>query len=119
MKLTAVYRGKNKYGGEKFSVSKSDDKVMFQKLFNVRNKIDNKEFGTFNPVYINEVADIACITCKTTLVPMLLKNFGSTFDISITVYEKTYKGKTFVNFRLKKSKLVKLADRGTETNEYD
>jgi hypothetical protein len=119
MKLEAVYRGKTEYGGARFSVSRDNEKV-FKKLIKIKKKIDEKDYKTYNPVYMKDLtAKSISLTFKNSLVDLKQTDKDSTFEIKFSIFEKTYEGKTFVNFQITNSKLVSKADRGKEVTDYD
>lgn len=119
MKLEAIYWGKTEYGGTRFSVSRDNEKV-FKKLIKIKKKIDDKNYKTFNPVYMKDLtAKSISLTFKNSFVPLKHSDKDSTFEIKFSIFEKTHEGKTFVNFQITNAKLVSKADRGKEVTDYD
>lgn len=111
MNFQLTYKGKNNFGGYRFSVSEKQNPDDFKRLTKLCELIEDKKFETSLPIYKHSMEYIS-ITCKRSLHAFRTCDLSSVFNVQLQVYQKDYGGKHYISLEVVKVKLVKKMDKG-------
>ena len=116
MDFKLKYSGKNDYGGFRFSCNELD-KDTFGRLGKIKDMIDEKKFGTSNPVYKKDLtSEYISVTCKRSHHVFKPTDVGNTYYVGVVVLRKEYEGKQYINFEVMRAKLVSKVNHGTDVS---